>query len=156
MSQQISGNNSSIPFAIGHSPIIREQETILQEATRSVVLKQFTAMCRATVTGKWTPITSASITATDGKAMSFGIYIGDDIPSATLVAGDTTGPILVADALYDNSQLVWGTGPTGVLGAQTLTTLVGGAAIASFSLQDLSEMRGLIPVSTQVIDAFEN
>ena len=155
MAVQNSGTNNAFPIVIGGSPKIREQEIIAQEATRSVVLAKNTLMCKAAASGKWTPVTSATVSLTTGAAVSLGIYVGEDIAAATLVAGDTTGPILIGDAVIDSSLLVFGTGPTGVLTAQTLATLIGATVIA-LCIQDLLEFRGIFPAATLAIDGLEN
>ena len=96
---------SSRPFIIYNYPSNRKKGTIKQNATRATVLKQYTVLGKIAATGLYVPLTSA--TATDGSAIPAGIYIGEDIAAATLVAGNVTDcPILTSGARFDAGQLV--------------------------------------------------
>lgn len=57
--------------------------------------------------GKWVPFDPSAIA--DGSALFAGIYLGDEIAAATLVAGDVTdSPMLVGGACtIDSGQLVF-------------------------------------------------
>lgn len=157
MAQQSSVNQNSFPLIVGGNPTIKEAETILQEATRNVPLVSGTLMARIAASGKWTPFTNSSLTATDGSNMPAGIYLGDDIAAATLVAGDTTGMILTGDALIDSSLLVYGKGPTGVLATITRDSVtVLATALLSMRIEDALALRRIVLVNTLAADNYEN
>jgi hypothetical protein len=57
-----------------------------------------------TSVAKYIPLTGVGV---NGEAVVAGIYLGDDILAATLVAGDVTSSVmLVADAYFDKNQLI--------------------------------------------------
>lgn len=96
---------STRPFILHSYPANRKKVTIKQDATRTTVLKQYTVLGKIAATGLYVPLTSA--TATDGSAIPAGIYIGEDIAAATLVAGNVTDcDILTSGARFDAGQLV--------------------------------------------------
>lgn len=106
----ISGN----PFAKGET-----NGTLLKISARSTVMAQYTLLGKIAATGKWAPYLS---TATDGSAVSMGIYMGSEIAAATIAAADVTGlEILYADAFLDEDKLVMETG--------TLDTVITGSAL---------------------------
>lgn len=99
---------TNYPFWIGGDPIHRDAETIKQDAGRATVLKKFTVMAQVASTRKWVPLTDVAAAAT-GENVARGIYIGEDIAAATLVAGDVVNcPIVVGGALaiFDTQQVV--------------------------------------------------
>lgn len=87
---------------------VRDSETLLTNGARATVLKYGTLMAQVASTKKWVPLTDVAAAAT-GENTARGIYVGDDIAAATLVAGDVTNcPIIVAGgpATVDSSLLV--------------------------------------------------
>lgn len=87
----------------------RDNETILQNGARATVLKYGTVMAQVASTKKWVPLTDVAAAAT-GENTARGIYLGDDIAAATLVAGDVTAcPILVhgTPAILDSTLIVF-------------------------------------------------
>lgn len=105
MAMQNKLDNSTRPFILHSYPANRKKGTIKQDATRATVLKQYTVLGKIAATGLYVPLTSA--TATDGSAIPAGIYIGEDIAAATLVAGNVTDcDILTSGARFDAGQLV--------------------------------------------------
>jgi hypothetical protein len=77
-----------------------------QDGGRSAPLVYGTVMAKVAATQQWVPFTSA--TATDGSAIPLGIFVGEDVPAADLVAGDVTDqPILIGgQVMVDQTQLV--------------------------------------------------
>ena len=84
MAVQTIGTKTNIPFQSGSA--IAVQGVIAQDAARSTTLAQFTLMGKIAASGKWTPLTD--LAAVTGVVDTLGIYVGDDIAAATLVAGD--------------------------------------------------------------------
>lgn len=105
MAMQNQLDNSTRPFILYNYPSNRKKGTIKQDLSRATVLKQYTVLGKIAATGLYVPLTSA--TATDGSAIPAGIYIGEDIPAATLVAGNVTDcDILTSGARFDEALLV--------------------------------------------------
>lgn len=148
MSVQASASNVNYPFVLSGSPLIREGQTILQDGARATVLATKTVMAKIAASGKWVPLTSAS--ATDGTATARGIYIGDDITAAALVAGDVTDAvILVGNAVVDESQLV-------IENSLTLATVVAGTTVNARTVSDDLASFGINTELTIAIDQLEN
>jgi hypothetical protein len=109
-------------------------------------------MSKVAASQKWVPFTDE--TATDGTAIPQGIFLGDDVPAADLVAGDVVDQsILVGNALYDLAQLV-------IENSKLLTTVIlatGGADnVFTQVVSDYLENKGLFAESTVDIAGFEN
>ena len=157
MGSQNSGVNSSRPLVLSAGGKYLEAETVLQEATRNVNLLQNTLMGKIAASNKCTPITNTTLSAVDGSQIPQGIYVGDDIAFASLAAGDVAGvPILVADALIDASQLIFGKGPTGALATITAASVITMATGQPKRIDDALAERGLFLDQTVAIDAQEN
>lgn len=84
---------------------ITTEGVIAQDGGRSTDLVQYTLMGKLQASGKWVPFTDE--TATDGTGFSLGIYIGEDILAADLVAGDISdaqiiiaGSVLILDESF--------------------------------------------------------
>jgi hypothetical protein len=85
----------------------KDNETFKQDAGRTTPLKYGTVVAQIAATGKWVPLTD--VAALDGSNTARGIYIGEDIAAAALVAGDVTGrPIIVygIGLVLDSTQLI--------------------------------------------------
>jgi hypothetical protein len=98
---------TNYPFFLSGRLIHRDNETVKQDAGRTTPLKRYTLMAQVAATGKWVPLTD--VAALDGSNTARGIYVGDDISAAALVAGDVTAcPIVVGGDLstFDGAQLV--------------------------------------------------
>jgi len=106
MSVQNSASNSNKPFFISGDPVSVDNAVIKQDAARSESLLFGTIMAKISATGKWVPWTDSE--AEDGSALPAGIYLGETILAATLVAGDvSSNPILVgASVTVDQEQCV--------------------------------------------------
>src|SRR5574340_251695 len=129
MAQQASQNNATYPFITGGTALVAENETILTDAARTVILYQYTVMAQIAATGKWVPWTS--VTATDGSAIPQGILMNDGgVTAAALAAADVTGAqILIGTCVeVDAGQLVFDLGSTGGGSALTLATVFTGNA----------------------------
>lgn len=98
--------NFSLVASGGHYS--RDNETIKQDGARATVLKYGTVMAQVAATKKWVPLTDVTAVTT-GESIARGIYIGEDIAAATLVAGDVPNcPMMVygLPAVIDASLVV--------------------------------------------------
>jgi hypothetical protein len=93
--------------------------------------------------GKYVPLDP---TAFDGSGEFGGIYNGEDIPAASLVAGDVEGEIITGGsaAVLDDSKLDIETG--------TLETILGSGKTLREEMND----KGLFPASTEANYSGEN
>jgi hypothetical protein len=156
MSIQVSSTNNSMPFVLSGDSKYEEAAVIAQDAARTVPLAQYTVMSRIAATRKWVPMTNTTLTATNGSQKAQGIYIGDTIAAATLVAGDTTGAILLFDAEVDASQVVFDRGSTGVLTIITKDSVATMGTSYPLTIEDALAERGIIFAQTTQVDAYEN
>jgi len=93
---------TNFPFFTGGSTIIKDAETILTDGARAAALKFGTVMAQVAASRKWVPLTD--VAALDGSNAARGIYIGEDIAAATIVAGDVANcPIVVGG--YDGCSV---------------------------------------------------
>lgn len=151
MSVQSESSIENTPFVLSGNSKIRESETILQDAGRTAVLAFGTVMGRNLSTAKWEPF--ADEAAEDGTAIPQGIYVGEEITAAALVAGDVLScPILVGgDCTVDRSQVV-------VENSKTLNTVIAAAANSPVrkTVQDWLADKGIFVETTEDIDEVEN
>lgn len=143
-------NINTTGFVIYEYPASREDDAvILQDAGRVAVLAQFTLMGKIAATGKWAPFDDPTVVT--GVAEHFGIYMGDDIAAADLVAGDVIDvPIVYGGMKFDEDKLVFDDG------VDTLDTVIGAASIAARTVRDALAKQTLIPQKTDSSSAFEN
>lgn len=148
MAVQNSINNANIPFVLTGNALSRDDQVILTDAGRSAVLAQFTLMAKIAASGKWTPFILE--TATNGTAIPQGIYIGEDIAAADIVAGDISDVnILVGDAVIDVNQLV-------IEASKTLDTVITVGTTDLRTVRDHLANRGIFVEETVDISSFEN
>lgn len=112
MGQQNRIDVNTNPFILSGTSLVRENETIKQDAARVTDLEPYTIMGRIVGEDKW--IAFDDETAEDGSAWELGIYLGGKIAAADIVAGDVDGaPILAGgDCTVDTEQLVIENGKT--------------------------------------------
>lgn len=99
-------DNSSVPFIrfSGPSAII-DDAILLQDAGRSGALVKFTLLAYNPTSKKFVPFEDEA--ATDGTAIPVGIYLGDDITEAAIIAGDIADIlVLIGNAFVDKNQLI--------------------------------------------------
>lgn len=149
MTVQVSTNNSSVPFIRFGDSLYRDSETLLQDAGRTADLVCGTLMAKVAASQKWVPFTDE--TATDGTAIPQGIYLGADIASADIVAGDVTDlPILVgSNVLIDEDQLV-------IENSKTVNTVITVGTTDLRTVMDHLAGRGIFLEETVDITEFEN
>jgi len=148
MAVQGSATNQNFTFVLSGEALSRTV-TLLQDAGRATALVYGTLMAKVAATGKWVPFTDE--TAVDGTAIARGIYCGDDVTAAALVAGDVTdAPVYVGGCFtYDTEQLV-------IENSKLLTTVVDAAAVSAHTVQDDLEKFGMYTELTVDIDELEN
>ena len=124
---QTSQVGSAIPFYVGGGvPLVKDQETLLTDGSRTVPLVFGTIMSKIASSGKWVPWLNANLGATDGSQYPAGILVADGgVTAAALAAGDVTNtPILVGGGVkVDSRQIVFDQGSTGVATANTLASV---------------------------------
>jgi hypothetical protein len=80
--------------------------SIAQDRQRIEDLLYGTVMAQISATGIWTPF--VAVVGTDGSGVPRGIYLGDDITAADLVADDIVDvPILVGNARVNEQLVIW-------------------------------------------------
>ena len=134
----------------GGMALAREGQTIAQDAGRSAPLAPNTVMAKVAESGKWIPLTD--LAATDGTAIPQGIYMGDEIAAASLVAGDVVdAPVLVGGGcMVDGGQLVLENG-------LTLDDVISiSASVEHRTVRDRLESRGIFIEDAEDIAAYEN
>lgn len=138
------------PFLLSGEFLFKDSETIEQDAGRSEALVKYTLMAQIAATKKWVPLTDVG--ATDGSGIPKGIYVGDDITAAALVAGDVVDvPIVTGGsvATFDDSKLV-------IENSLTFDTVIASGTIAERRVEDDLNRIGLFPESTINISYYEN
>lgn len=149
MPVQNRGDIDTTPFILFTRPAYREDDAvILQDAGRVADLLQYTLMGKAAATGKWEPFTDE--TDVTGLVEVFGVYMGEDIATADLVAGDVAdSPIITSGINFDAAKLV-------IENAKTLDTVIGAATIAAHTVRDALREVEMIAIDTQTASAAEN
>jgi len=105
MAVQNRADLSNLQLILSGTPYVKDNGTLLTDGARSTVLKTNTVMGQILASKKWVPLTN--VAATDGSAIAKGIYVGDDIAAASLVAGDVVNcPILVGGCCTVDSQML--------------------------------------------------
>jgi hypothetical protein len=157
---QSSAVQSVLPFTLDGHPIIKDNETILTDGSRTVPLAQYTIMAQIASTKKWVPWLNANLGDTTGMQTPRGILMTDGgYTSAVYAAGDITGvAIAVAGEQWsiDGSQLVFDKGSTGVGTPNTLDSIPTVPTNQATRAEAMLWSRGIYPTSTVQIDLTEN
>ena len=143
-------DQSNFSIFLSGNTLSLDNETFLTDAGRTVDLVRGTIVAQVAATQKWVPLTN--IAATTGEAIARGIYVGDDIPFADLVAGDVTGRLVVqggAAATFDKSLVVFEN-------SLTQDSVVGAATLAAHTVGDDLAAAGIFLEDTIDIDELEN
>ncbi|MCK5127573.1 MAG: hypothetical protein KAR42_15055 [candidate division Zixibacteria bacterium] len=148
MAVQAETDNTNVAFIRTGFSLVKNS-TIAQDGSRSAVLAYGTLMAKVSATQLWTPFIDE--TATDGTAIPQGIYLGQEIAAATLVAGNVVDSlILVGGALtIDVNQLV-------IENSKVLTTVITVGTTDLRTVRDHMANRGIFVESTIDISSFEN
>ena len=143
-------DNNNTPFVLLANPGASDASaTLLTDGARATDLLKHTLLAKISATGKYVPYTD--IAAVDGAGLPAGIYMGEDIAFADIVAGDVVDlPVLVGgNAFFDKNQLV-------LENALTLVTVIGGATLHNQTVQDALEKIGLYAEDTINISSFQS
>lgn len=148
MAIQAETDNTNVAFIRSGDSLVRN-DTIAQDAGRSAPLVYGTLMAKVAASEKWTPFIDE--TATDGTAIPQGIYLGQAITAAALVAGDVVDSlILVGSACtIDTNQLV-------IENSKTLATVITVGTTDLRTVRDQMANRGIFVEDTVDISSFEN
>jgi len=147
---QESIDNANVPFIQGGNAFSRDDQVLLTDAGRTTVLAQFTLLAKVAASQKWVPFTNEA--ATNGTAIPQGIYLGDDITAADIVAGDIADlQVLVGgDGVpVDVNQLV-------IENSKTLDTVITVGTTDLRTVRDHLANRGIFIEETVDISSFEN
>lgn len=90
------------PWHLSGEKVYKDDLTFLQDAGRATDLVSLTVVSKVSATGKIVPLTN--VAAVDGTAIPYGIFIGDDIPSASLVAGDVVDQKVIISGMQGNNS----------------------------------------------------
>ena len=159
MATQASAVNTDFPLILAGEAIIKDNETILTDGSRTVPLYQGTIMSQVASTQKWVPWLNANLGGTTGTQYPWGILLSDTITAATYAAGDVTGvQILVGGAgvQLDASLLVYDRGTTGVGTPGALTNIPTVPTNLALTAESILNMKGIFPTTTVALDAAEN
>lgn len=145
-------DNSSCPL-IRNGYSFWRNGIILQDAGRTEPLVYGTIMAQNATTKTWSPFIALNNTA--GLSTPRGIYIGDEILAADLVAGDIADcPIMVGGcAEVDETLVVWDAD------TQSADSIISAAAANPYIVIDARAclmMFGIYLVNTEDISAHEN
>lgn len=143
-------DNTTEKLILSGNTLVREAETLFQDAGRAVPLVKYTLMAQIAVTKKWVPFQNES--SIDGSAIVKGLFMGDDIAAADLVAGDVVDqPIIIggAGATIDVDLIV-------IENSKTLDTVVGAGSIETHRVEDDLNEIGIFVEDTTAISDFEN
>lgn len=99
-------DNNNVPFLLSGNSYVRNG-VISQDGARTVDLLQYTVMAFNAATGQWVPFNQLG--QLHGVSIPQGIYLGEDILAADLVAGDIENcEILIGgNVTVDVDQVVW-------------------------------------------------
>jgi hypothetical protein len=149
MSVQNDINVSNIPFILSGVGLSRDDQVILTDAGRAAPLVPFTVMSKVAATGKWVPFTNEA--ATNGTAIPQGIYLGDAIAAADIVAGDVSDVFILVgkDVTVDVDQII-------IENAKTLDTVITIGTTDLRTVRDHLATRGIFTEETVDISSFEN
>ena len=149
MSVQNRQNNTTEPLILSDDSLIRNA-SIAQDANRTTDLLKNTVMAKIAATGLWVPFNT--VVGTTGIGVPRGIYMGDDVDAADLVAGDIDDvPILMGNATVNENLVVW---DDDTLDADTV---VAPATVEARTAREaLAESSGIFLEDTVSITNFEN
>ena len=132
MAVQNRQDNTTEPLILSENSLVRNVD-IAANAQRATDLLQYTVMAEIAGTNQWVPFNA--VNGVDGSAIPRGIYLGDDIPAADLVAGVIEDvPMLVGNATVNASLVVFDDDilvPASVIGAATIHAMTAEAALAA-------------------------
>jgi hypothetical protein len=149
MSVQNSLDVANIPFILSGEAVARDDQVLLTDAGRAIPLAPFTLLAKVAASQKWVPFTDE--TAVDGSAIPQGVYLGESITAAAIVAGDIPDLFVLvgADVMVDENQVV-------VENAKTLDTVITVGTTDLRTVRDHLACRGIFMEDTVDISGYEN
>lgn len=160
MGFQASQTNNSFPFILSGVAFIKDAETILQIAGRTVALAQYTVMSQIASSGKWAPWLNANLGGTTGTQYPMGILMTDGgLTAAALAAGDVTNVQIMVGGKgceIDSSQLVFDKGDGGLGTAGALTNIPTVPTNLALTAETILQMKGIFCGTTVAADNLEN
>lgn len=150
MAIQVRVDNDTRPFILNGVGASVMDGVMLQDAGRgTTALTRYTLLAKVAATGKWVPFTDE--TATDGTAIPQGVYMGDDIAGADLVAGDVVDlPILVGAGVFVDKNLLV------IENSKLLTTVITVGTTDLRTVADHMANRGIFMEDSIEISGYEN
>jgi hypothetical protein len=141
-------DNTNVTFILSGAPVMKEAETLKQDAGRSGALAKYTLMAYDSANAKWVPFTDE--TATDGTQIPKGISLAS-ATEAEIKAGDIANfPVLVGRSItIDKDQLV-------IENSKTLATVVDVPANLKATVEELLRWTGIFCEKSVNIDELEN
>jgi hypothetical protein len=130
----------------GHAAV-KQGQTLKQDAGRSAILVWGTLMAKVSATQKWIPFTNEA--STDGTAIPQGIYVGDDIAVADIVAGDVEDLEILVGAwvIIDQNLLT-------IENSKALTTVITVGTTDKRTVEDHLSESGIFMQDTVAISSF--
>lgn len=137
-------------FLLSGSTHVRDGQVIAQDAGRATALVNRTVMAQyssGASKGKWVPLTDVTA-VTDGSDYARGIYVGEDIAAASLVAGDVANNNIIVSGpcTLDKDLLV----------LENSLTLETQCDRNLDTIEDMLIKIGIIPEATEYVSEVEN
>jgi len=150
MTVQSRVDNTNFPFILSGSALKKGGQVLLQDAGRAIPLAFGTLMAKVAASGKWVPFTDE--TATNGAAIPQGIYVGEEIAAADIVAGDIPDLEIIIGGgaiTVDSQQVV-------IESSKLLTTVITVGTTDLRTVEDHMKNVGIFFELTIDIDELEN
>jgi hypothetical protein len=130
----------------GHAAV-KQGQTLLQDAGRSGNLVWGTLMAKVAATGKWIPFTNEA--STNGTAIPQGIYVGQDILEAAIIAADVEDLEILVGAwvIVDQNLLT-------IENSKTLATVIAVGTTDLRTVEDHLAESGIFMQDTVAISSF--
>jgi len=150
MAVQDASNNDNTPLVLSGSPLSTDDETIAQDATRTDPLVYGTIMAKVLATGFLTP--HIDVLAEDGTALPYGIYVGEEITAAALVAGDVVDcPAIIGGNITVSRDAI-----TLEAGALTDQIIAEANSPIRYTVEEALRLRGIFLEGVIDADEYEN
>jgi hypothetical protein len=127
---------------------VQDSVVFAQNAGATVDVVNYTVIAKNPATGQWVPLTD--VADVNGLGVPRGIYVGDTIPAADLVAGTVTGKSAVvggAGLTVDRNLLVF---------EGAIVALSDEITADNKTVEDAFREIGIFPESVEYVDQTEN
>jgi hypothetical protein len=157
---QSRADSNSFPFCVEGVIFVKDNETVLQDGSRTVAMPYGTIMSQVASSGKWVPWLNANLAGTTGTQYPLGfLATPGGLTAAQIAAGDVTGVQIYyagSGAQIDVNQIVFDKGSTGAGTPNTLAAVPTVPTSLAKQAEALLNERGFVFVSTVAIDNLEN